>query len=270
MAVHSGRCGLCLRSGDLQESHLIPTSVHKQVRDLTGGAHPNPVVVSRRKSFLTSKEVCAPLLCRDCEQRFSSRGEQYVVGQCAQLNGQFKLREALQASSPLYDTPQFKMYDVQPLLGEKVERYLYFAASVFWRASARQWKIGTEPLDKISLGSMYQEQFRRYLLDQDPFPQNARVWVSVSNEHELHRMIVSPYTQRIDGVVRRHDFYIPGIRFILFLGKISPERLDAGALNGIIRPMMSLCPWKDDPVFLGSIRLTRRSIPSGKLRKYSR
>lgn len=80
-------------------------------------------------------------------------------------------------------------------------------------------------------------------------------------------MIVFPYSQRIDGVVRRHDFYIPGIRFIVFLGKIPPERLDAGALNDTIRQMMSLCPWKDAPVFLGSMRLTKRSIPSGKLRK---
>jgi hypothetical protein len=162
------------------------------------------------------------------------------------------------------------MYDVQPLLGEKVERYLYFAASVFWRACARQWKIGTEPLDKISLGPTYQEQFRRYLLNQDGFPQHARVWVCVSHEDKLHRMLVFPYTQRIDGVVRRHDFYIPGIRFILFLGKLVPEQVDAGALNGTTRQMMALCPWKDDPVFLGTMRVTKSSIPSGKLRKYSR
>ena len=35
---------------------------------------------------------------------------------------------------PLESDVRYDVYDVQPLLGKEVYQYLYFAASVFWRA----------------------------------------------------------------------------------------------------------------------------------------
>jgi hypothetical protein len=266
MKAHVGRCRLCLNTRELTNSHLMPASVYKLVRDSSGGANPNPVAVSRKHSFLTSKQVSAHFLCGDCEQRFHEDGEDYVVPHCAQLNGRCKLREVLQAASPLYSLPQGNAYDVQPLLGNKIEQYLYFAASIFWRASAHRWKMGREWLDQIALGPTYQEQFRLYRLGKAAIPQNARIWVCVSNEGQLHRMIAVPYTTKIDEL-RRHDFYIPGIHFILFLGQRAPQECDAGALNGSLQQMMWLYPWRDDPVFLGSVSLIKASAPSGRLRR---
>ena len=187
------------------------------------------------------------------------------MAQCDQLNGQFKLRELLQAASPLYSRPEGKAYDVQVLLGNKLEQYLYFAASIFWRASAHRWKTGREWLDPISFDSTYQEQLRLYLLNEAAFPPNARVWVFVIKEVVRPRMIYPPST-RVDGV-GQHDFYIPGIHFALVFNELAPQEFDGGALNGRQQQIIWLTSWMDDPVFIGAWELLNASPPSVKLRK---
>jgi len=267
MTTHLAPCGLCLKLKQLRDSHLLPRALYKLSREPTGGADQNPVVVTRSNALTSSKQVSSPFLCDDCEQRFSDNGERYILAQCARPNGQFKLRELLQAASPLFNTQKFKVYDVQPLLGSKVDQYLYFAASVFWRASAHRWKMGNEPVGQISLGAKYQEQFRLYLLGKTAFPQNARIVVHVSSEAQPDLMTtVFPCTTRVGGV-RRHKFYIPGLLFVLFLGGDVPKRFDNGALNGSYHQLMWLCPWQNDSLFLGSVDLMKTSKPSGKLRR---
>ena len=160
-----------------------------------------------------------------------------------------------------------KVYDVEPLLGSNVDQYLYFAASVFWRASAHRWKMGNDPVGQISLGDRYQEQFRLYLLGKAAFPPNARIIVHVSTEAQPDLLTtVYPCTTRVDGV-RRHKFYIPGVLFILFLGRDVQTHFDAGALNGSQRQLMWLCPWQNDSLFVASMDLVKASTPSGKLRR---
>src|SRR5262249_23249321 len=163
-----------------------------------------------------SKQVMAPLLCAECEQLFSQKGENYVLTQCAQSTGQFRLREQLQATTPLCRTPQFIGYDAVPLLGDMIDMYIYFAASIFWRAAARRWKIGTEPLHRLSLGGNYQEQFRLYLLGQAPFPPHGRIHLHVASEAPLELLeLAFPSSFRVAGV-HRHKFYILGLIFVLF------------------------------------------------------
>jgi hypothetical protein len=265
MKTVRGECGLCGNVGDLRESHLMPAAVYKLIRD---PIYPNPVIVSQKSSFSGAHQVAAHFLDEDCEQRFA-RHEGYVVPQCVQVDGGFKLRELLQTASPSYVYSDSKAYDVQSLLGEKIEHYLYFAASIIWRASARQWKNKNEEIVKISLGSMYDQQFRLYLLDRGTFPKNSRLLISVSEDSSLHRQIIFPYTNKIDGVFR-HDFYIPGIRFTLLLGNHAPIKFDAVSLNGNKRQLMWLSPWENDGVFHGSKRLIDVSIPRGKLKNAGR
>lgn len=266
MKTHSSQCGLCLQRKELRDSHLLPAAVYKLLRTPTGGHDPNPVVIMPSRALTTSQQVSAPFLCGDCEQRFSRNGERYVIAQCARPDGQFKLRELLQTISPLYDTPQFKVYDVQHLLGSQIDHYLYFAASVFWRASAYRWKMGIKSVGQITLGTTYQEQFRLYLLGEAAFPQKARVRVHVASENPPDLTTVFPCTTRIDGA-RRHKFYIPGLLFILFLGSNVPTRFDAGALNGSQQQLMWLCPWQNDSLFLGFLDVIKATTPSGKLRR---
>jgi len=270
MPTHFAPCGLCQELKDLQDSHLLLAALYKFLRTSTTGTDPNPVVVTKSKAFTSSKQVSSPFLCKNCEQRFSDNGERYILAQCAQPNGQFKLRELLQAATPLFDTPKVKVYDVQPLLSsEEVDQYLYFAASVFWRASAHSWKMGNAPVAQISLGGQYQEQFRLYLHGKAALPHNARIVVDVSTEAQHDLMTtVFPCTTRVDDGVYCHKFYIPGLLFILFLGKDVPLRFDDGALNDSQHRLpIRLCSWQNDSLFVGLVDLMKTSTPSGKLRR---
>lgn len=270
MPTHCSPCGLCQEPKELRDSHLLPAAVYKFLRTPTAGTDPNPVVTTKNKAITSSKQVSSEFLCQDCEDRFSRNGERYILAQCARPNGQFKLRELLQAASPLFDTPNLKGYDAQSLLGSRLDQYLYFAASVFWRASAHRWTMGNEKVGRISLGDLYQEQFRLYLLGRAAFSQNARIFIHVSSEACPDLMTtVFPCTSRGEGV-RRHKFYIPGLLFILFLGKYAPQRFDGGALNGSRHRGMWLCPWQSDSLFAGSMDLMKTSTPLGKLRRCGR
>jgi hypothetical protein len=221
-------------------------------------------VITPSKTITSSKQVSSYFLCKCCEGRFSDNGERHILDQCARPDGQFKLRKLLQAASPLYDTPKFKVYDAQALLGSKVDQYLYFAASVFWRASSHSWNETAG----ISLGTKYQEQFRLYLLGQAAFPQNARIHVHVSSEAKLADLLTTifPCTTRVDGA-HRHKFYIPGLVFTLFLGRDVSKQFDVGALNGSQKQLIWLCPLQNDSLFRGFMDLVKTSTPSGKLRR---
>ena len=52
--------------------------------------------MTRKSTVATAKQVTAYLLCSECEALFSHKGENYVLTQCIQRNGQFRLRELLQ------------------------------------------------------------------------------------------------------------------------------------------------------------------------------
>ena len=133
MMEHVGTCGLCRGTNKkLQDSHLYPASSYKQLRDPTAETGPNPVSITRDKASTTSKQVTSYFLCSECEQRFSDHGERYVLAQCLREDGQFKLRELLEAASPLHEGVSessrsvVKIYDAKPLLGSNIDQYEYF------------------------------------------------------------------------------------------------------------------------------------------------
>lgn len=262
-----GSCGLCLQRKELQNSHLIGAAFYKP----TG---PNPAVTTKGRAFTSSKQVVSPFLCADCEQRFSTNGENYVAPQCASSNGRFPLRELLCSVKPseAYDTEDgqtIKLYDAQSLLRDKIEQYVYFAASVFWRSSAHNWSMGRDPVKSIRLGEEYQEQFRQYLLGASAFPRNARIAMFVSSEYDQTSLaIVFPDTFRLDRA-HRHKFYVPGVLFILFLGSDVPRSHDSMKLNGTKQQRVWLCPWQNDSLFSGFQKLIKGATPTGKLRRLS-
>lgn len=127
--------------------------------------------------------------------------------------------------------------------------------------------MGAEPVGRISLGANYQEQFRLYLRAKAAFPKNARLHVHVSSEPQSDLMsIIFPCTTRIDKV-HRHQFYIPGLLFLLFLGEDVPKEMDNGAINGSRMQVMWLCPFENEALFRGSMGLIKSSRPSGRLRR---
>ena len=249
----------------LQESHLMPAALYKLARD-PARKNPNPVMVTGGRASATSRQIADRFLCVDCEGRFSDGGERYVLGQCARPSGDFKVRELVEQATPLCKGPQFRVYDVAGVLGSRTDDYLYFAASVFWRAAARAWLAAGTLRERFSLGDAYQEQFRLYLLGRAGFPANGRLLVHIWSDRAIDFTTIAPCTSRVDGE-RRHKFCIPGITFILFLGGQVPRRHDEGALNSRRGKFMWLCSWLDDSLFRGFADSIRQSAPSASLRQ---
>jgi len=262
MASLIEQCALCLHVKELRHSHLLPAGVWRLSRDPSRRVDPNPVVVKTGKAFTTSRQVSASLLCGDCENRFSKNGERYVLSQCARPNGQFLLREALEIATSVIQDGELRVYDASAVLGSAREQYLYFAASVFWRASVRSWSFGGQRLQALNFGAACQEEFRQYLYGGDSgFPSKARLFVHVSSDPRIDMTSVFPCAFRMESAWR-YKFYIPGILFILFLGADVPEKYDALALNGEAGSFIWLCPWENDSLFRGFDKRMRQAVRS--------
>lgn len=265
MTGETGQCGLCREQRSLQKSHLMPAALYKLARD-PARRNPNPVMITGGRASATSHQVAARFLCVDCEGRLSTAGERYVLGQCARPNGEFKIRELLQRAAPSFEGENFRVYDAATLLRTHTEYYLYFAASVFWRGSARAWSPPSANHRRFTLGDAYQEEFRLYLLGSAAFPRNGRLVVHIWSDQAIDFTTIAPCTFLVDGE-RRHKFCIPGITFILFLGSRVPQRHDEGALNSERGKFIWLCPWANDSLFRGFANSIKRSVPSAYLRR---
>jgi hypothetical protein len=85
-----GKCRLCLQDRELRSSHLLPKSMYKLLRN-DEFSNPNPFVHGPERSVQTSKQAQQYLLCHDCEQRFSKRGEAWVMSHCWRSVGEFDI-----------------------------------------------------------------------------------------------------------------------------------------------------------------------------------
>ena len=95
-----GICQLCMEEKDLQDSHLIPRSLYRPLRNMEERNH-NPVTLTRTGLLRTSKQIADYLLCRDCEQLFNRNGEDWV-SRYAYTGETFRLRDILVASQPVW------------------------------------------------------------------------------------------------------------------------------------------------------------------------
>jgi len=217
-----GSCRLCLATDLLQKSHLLPRAFYRDLRT-PGLADPNPISVLPGKTDISQAQVTAPLLCRRCEQRFSREGEHYVLLNTFRGPGKFRFFEALRKATPLPRCRSGTLYSGSAVLGAEVERLVYFGASVFWRASVGSFTNMGAPGPLISLGR-YEEDFRRFLLGIGEFPQNSAIWVAVSNTPSPAPVMNFPISQRVSSYYQ-HIFEIPGMSFLLFVGKQLPTNI---------------------------------------------
>jgi hypothetical protein len=224
-----GQCKLCLRDPiELRRSHLLPAGVFRLVysRPTSSNSNPNPWVLSPNRSpFQTSKQSWAHLLCGDCEHLFNRRGETWVLRNCLQRDGSFPLLTALNRRMPLAADPAkttTRIYSAAEIPEVNIDAITYFATSMFWRASVYPWTSeGTVP---VKLGK-YGDQFRMYLLDLGPFPENTRLHVAVREPGQMSALAHEPAGGRSNGV-HMHRFPIPGFAFSVVVGKQAASVFD--------------------------------------------
>jgi hypothetical protein len=217
----TGVCKLCLQTKDLQDSHLIPAAAYKKTRG-TGKGSRHPYTLTAKASYQNSRQISDYVLCWDCEQRINEGGESYVM-RLVTSKQRFPLLETLRGAKPTYHGELLETdgYAAPDSADVNRVRIAYFAASVFWRASAHTWKTEDGGPLRIRLGSIYQEEFRQFLLGNAPFPRRAALAVFVCTDRLSQETFFMPSTRRTSDLLV-HGFVCRGILFSLVVGKSIP------------------------------------------------
>lgn len=226
MDAKHGICALCRLERDLQSSHLLPKALYRFVSGIRGKGDPNPVIVAHDSAWQSSKQVEAHLLCTECEQRFHKEGEEWTLRHCYRGERRFRLQEALERSTPIEESETAKLFAAHSVTDIAIDRLVYFAASVFWRASVNRWRLQDHYLEHIDLGEKYTEQLRGFLLGAAGFPKDAAVLIDIfgfRSPLSLATMLF-PYGGRRDAFYH-YRFTIPGLAFNLYIGQLIPSAL---------------------------------------------
>jgi len=230
-----GRCKLCGETKILLDSHYIPKGVYRRLRDATF-ENPNPWKVTKKTATQTSKQLTAYLLCQDCEQLLNKNGEKWVLANCLQENANFPLASILDARTAdqgVYGDPT-KIFFAANIPKINIQALAYFAVSIFWRGSIYGWN--SDSSIPIKLGP-FAEQFRRYLLGFEKFPQHCALWVIVREGQEFERVTYTPVNE-INRKVHVCKFPMPGLAFMLLVSKNIPAQYRSMCLvNGEGNPI---------------------------------
>jgi hypothetical protein len=215
MSMKSGTCRLCRSCSELREGHLIPAAAYKLIQR-SGGAP--PVVIKAAVTIQKHEQATGYILCANCEQRFSENGEQWVMEHCFRSGEGFKLKDLVDASEPVMGNG-LKVYSAANIPQINVCKLAYFVASVMWRGSCHAWKSGRDNIRTPKLGPKYEEEIRRYLMEETDFPTNAVLWVSIVPTLEIWNSFSVPYGEKL-GLFWRYKFQFLGIAFMFFVGKL--------------------------------------------------
>lgn len=163
-------CALCGKIAALCDSHFLPAGFYRRMN--------NPNLITTHAVRTTSRQARDYILCADCEMRFNQGGENFVLKNAANWkNGKFPLLEQLQSVRPIIQKGDMFGYSGVNL-NIDTNKLAYFAISYIWRAAIRRWQMPVQPYFsvKLKLGP-WEEKFRKYLLGETCFPQEANIWV---------------------------------------------------------------------------------------------
>jgi hypothetical protein len=228
-------CKLCKLERELRESHFLPAAVYAQLRQ-DSQQNPNPVLVTSKVSLTTSKQITGRVLCGECEQQFSSLGEAWVLANMSRPEG-FAMQDALAATKPIASNENFAYYSSAAIPTINMDALVYFALSIFWRASAHMWRNVSGFMEGIELGP-FEESIRKFLVGGE-FPADTVVLVSVWPTKDVLPAAYTPRRGRAPGY-HCFNFLIPGLEFKLLTGKQIPDVLRSAFEEKVIFSAMSV------------------------------
>ncbi len=258
-------CSLCKLPKTLKNSHLIPKSIYHILKKSFDG---NDLVMSdsdKETIFYSDNQIKAHFLCEECEEKLNRFGENAVIPQCFKGSNEFILLDKISSAT------QFLSKGSEKWINPKIEdnfydkEYLYFAASIFWRASAWSSDIGNY---KGSLGPKYEEQFRKFLMGEEGFPENAYLAVFADRATDKFPIIIFPSATKKHGY-HHHVFYIPGVKFSLILGA-KVDNVRKLSIQGNTKIFFVEYNFSEQADFaLLTKQVKNKYIPSGRLKKDS-
>jgi hypothetical protein len=205
-------CPFCLLDKRLIESHLIPKGIYS----LVGGDANEAILVNSRLIMHTSRQTKDVLLCEECDNSLNRNGENWIIPKLARAGGGFVFLDILEELPPDAEKERFKIYGAAKNPSIDVDKIVHFAMGVFWKASVHSWAAnGNTP--RIELGP-YRDDVRDFLRGDAPFPNNVSLNLFVQPRNRTPIWIAEPARGKAEAY-RNFSFYVPGIRFDLYVGK---------------------------------------------------
>lgn len=211
--ITSELCKLCLRPKPLVLSHLVPAALYDYCR--IGGL--NPIRIANGIAMPTSRQTQDYLLCKECEDILNKGGETWLNRKLATMERSFPLYDLLTRSSPEWEEDGTTLYLAANNSDIAVPKLVHFALGVFWKASVHSW-TQREVSPRIRLGP-YSDILRRWLLCEGRFPHHVYLGVTVSKPARAQIVITEPFEGRRQGWSRNYFFHVPGVFFIMTIGK---------------------------------------------------
>lgn len=198
----------------------MPAFAYKSIKQATQPFQ-QPIVITRDITLPSDFQIADHLLCSDCEGRFNSR-ETYVSGLIDRRSG-FRFLEYARLGKIIARTELGTVYSLNHVQALKIADVAYFAWSVAWRAATHRWRgLDGKMLTSPGLGP-YEEGIRRYLLGEAPIPERYALLIEL-HANQPGTALSTPVKKRIEGQLAI-CFEIPGIQFVMFVGKMLPESI---------------------------------------------
>jgi hypothetical protein len=226
-----GTCKLCLEEKPLCDSHYLPKRLYafgraKQMKN------PSPVVLSGQATKQVSDQLRGYVFCRACEDLFNKSGERWVLANIPHDHGApFPLQDALGPEKPIAIGRDVNLYDGSSIKAFDMDKLVYFGLSVFWRGAAHDWKstLGLSA-PKVDLCD-YFEPLRLFLQGNGPIPDDVVLSVHLWPYKQVWQ-VTYPVCPFHGSHWPRYWFYVPGIFFMLDLGKNVPREARQRCAHG--------------------------------------
>ena len=218
-----GKCKLCLKEADLQESHLLPAAVYKMCRNESEevadpiGVRNDPKIKSFRV-FQSSRQITGQVLCFACEQILNVNGEDWVLPQLSTLQG-FPLYDKLTTIEADAVEGDSALYAGVKANHIRTDCLAHFALGIFWKAVVHEWQTGHGTLS-LEFGP-YREEVRRFLLH-GGIPRRVYLKIEIVPPSQPTISAYLPYTSKATPFPT-HFFYVPGVEFTLAIGNRVPD-----------------------------------------------
>lgn len=254
-------CRLCKLEKELIKSHLIPAAAYFHLRWDTDSGVQQSVAVNQYTNSIaqTDKQVKQPLLCGACEDLFSKKGER-IVGQLWATQSGFPIFEMLSSKQPVAKHHMVEAYSPDSLDKGHIDALMYFALSVFWRASVWDWQREKNPYGN-GLGARYEQEFANFLLSGSEV-NNVYLYIELNSDVSTRRMFSFPTCNRVEGSWY-HSFVVLGFRFVMVVGAGNSKMKRMCQLLGF-NPVIGISDYSATAVFEGLSDFARNAPRRGK------
>jgi hypothetical protein len=228
--VQPVKCRMCLQEKILVKSHLMPAALYDYCRN---GEH-RPIKFGGGFVIPTDRQTQDYLLRDNCEDLLNNGGERWILSKLATWERTFPLYDLLTKIPPLFDEDGMVVYLAAQNPEIEVAKLTHFALGLFWKASVHSWK-GDTTNPRIDLGP-YSEEIRKWLQGQNAFPKNVYLIVVMEKPQKAQITMNDPY-EGVRQEWRTHFFHVPGVLFMMALGKTVDDWVRALSITNAGNPI---------------------------------